>query len=282
MTKPFSMPKASLIISVYNNIPFLNAVLRSVNEQTWNDFEIIISEDGEHKEMREFLDHFSFDHSWQHLHQDDLGWRKNKALNTAILAANSEYLVFIDGDCVLHPRFMEMHLRMAKEGYILGGKRLKLNENLSNALMDGKFTYKNIHSYLIKNLFRVRKLNLRFPEESFLISPDGFFGFLPRLRKIKELRGCNMSFYKKDILILNGFDEDYIKPAIGEDADPTWRFRMAGFKLRSVRNMAIVYHLFHHEVWSEQNENVILMNEKQKKGHYQCMNGIRKLNDSPI
>lgn len=279
VTKPVSMPKASLIISVYNNIPFLNAVLHSVNEQTWNDFEIIISEDGEHQEMGEFLSRFPFVHPWQHLHQKDLGWRKNKALNKAIQAAKSDYLIFIDGDCVLHPCFMEMHMRRSKEGYILGGKRLKLNEALSKEFLEGKRSYRNIGSYLMKNVFRVRQLNIRFPEEAYVCSPDGLFGILPRIRKIKELRGCNMSFYKKDILILNGFDEDYIKPAIGEDADLTWRFKMADFKLRSVRNLAVVYHLYHHEVWSEQNENVSMMNEKQKKGRVQCLNGIKKLND---
>lgn len=282
MTKPASMPKASLIISVYNNIPFLNAVLLSVNEQTWNDFEIIISEDGEHQEMHEFLNRFPFVHPWQHLHQEDLGWRKNKALNKAIQAAKSEYLVFIDGDCVLHPRFMEMHIRLAKRNFILGGKRLKLNQDLSKEFLEGKRTYRNIGPYLIKNIFRVRQLNIRFPEEAIVCSPAGFLGLLPRIRKIKELRGCNMSFFKKDVLILNGFDEDYIRPAIGEDADLTWRFKMAGFKLRSVRNMAVVYHLYHHEVWSDQKENVSMMKEKQKKGNVQCVNGIKKINALPI
>jgi len=271
------MPKASLIISVYNNIPFLKAVLHSVNEQTWNDFEIIISEDGEHQEMREFLNRFPFVHPWQHLHQEDLGWRKNKALNNAIQASNSDYLVFIDGDCVLHPCFMEMHMRMAKEGYILGGKRLKLNEPLTKEFLEGKRSYRDIGSYLIKNAFRVRLLNIRFPEEAFVCSPNGLFGILPRIRKIKELRGCNMSFYKKDIIILNGFDEDYLRPAIGEDADPTWRFKLAGYKLRSVRNLAVVYHLNHDEVWSEQNENARMMHEKQENGHFKCLNGIQKI-----
>jgi len=271
------MPKASLIISVYNNIPFLNAVLHSVSEQTWNDFEIIISEDGEHEEMQAFLNRYPFKHSWQHLHQEDVGWQKNKALNKAILAAKSDYLVFIDGDCVVHPKFMEMHLRMAKEGYILGGKRLKLNNALSKALLNGERTYGDIGLYVWKNLLRLHTLGIRFPEEAFVISSNGILVQLARLRKIRELRGCNMSFFKKDILLINGFDQDYCKPAIGEDADITWRFKLAGFKLRSVRNLAVVYHLYHPEIWNEQNENAKLMKEKQKQGDYLCLNGIKTL-----
>jgi len=181
------MPKASLIISVYNNIPFLEVVLRSVNEQTWNDFEIIISEDGEHKEMRDFIKAFPFKHPWIHLQQEDIGWRKNKALNKAIMEAHSEYLVFVDGDCVLHPRFMESHARMAKEGCILGGKRLKLNDSLSNEFMKGNRTYRNIGFYLLKNLLRISKLGIRFPEEAFVISPESILMSLPWIRKKK----CN-------------------------------------------------------------------------------------------
>jgi len=277
LMKTISLPKASLIISVYKNIPFLNAVLLSVNEQSWNDFEIIISEDGEYQEMQDFLGHFPFKHNWQHLHQEDVGWRKNKALNKAILAAKSEYLVFVDGDCILHPKFMEMHYRLSREGYILGGKRLKLNTSLTQEFLEGVKTYQDIDNYLVRNLFKIKRLGIRFPEESFFISIKGLFGPLARFRKIKELRGCNMSFYKNDILSINGFDEDYLKPAIGEDVDITWRFRMAGFKFRSVRNLAVVYHLYHREIWNDQIENSKMMNKKQKDGHYYCLNGIETL-----
>lgn len=270
------MPKASLIVSVYDNVPFLKAVLRSVNEQTWNDFEIIISEDGEHPEMREFLELFPFLHPWQHLHQEDLGWRKNRALNRAILASNTDYLVFIDGDCVLHPRFMEMHVRKAKPGCVLGGKRLKLNDELTRGFLDEDLTYRDLSKYLLTNIFSLRKLRVRFPEESVFVAPESLLRYLLHFRKIKELRGCNMSFFKQDLLDLNGFDEDYIKPAIGEDADPTWRLNGIGLQLRSVRNLAVLYHLNHDEVWNEQDENVKLMLEKREKSLYRCINGINK------
>ena len=51
--------RCSLIISVYKNIRFLQAVLDGLNYQTEQRFEIIISEDGESEEMRTFLAHYS-------------------------------------------------------------------------------------------------------------------------------------------------------------------------------------------------------------------------------
>lgn len=61
---------------------------------------------------------------------------KNKALNNAIRHATSDWLIFIDGDCVLHPRFVEMHLRFAGEKVILAGKRVKLDPETSGFLQN--------------------------------------------------------------------------------------------------------------------------------------------------
>ena len=45
------MTLATLIISVYRNTENLRAILRSLEAQTCQDFEVIISEDGQSKEM---------------------------------------------------------------------------------------------------------------------------------------------------------------------------------------------------------------------------------------
>ena len=98
--------KASIIISVYDNTKSLKVVLDSLKLQTEKDFEIIISEDGQHENMKKFVQAYKFKHDYQHLTQEDIGWRKNKALNNAIRHAKSNWLIFIDGDCVLHRHFV--------------------------------------------------------------------------------------------------------------------------------------------------------------------------------
>lgn len=271
-----SAPKASLIISVYNDTRFLKAVLDSIKAQTFKDFEIIISEDAEHENMKTFLKDYPFENSWQHLTQEDLGWAKNRALNRAILAAKSEYLVFIDGDCVLHPQFMEQHLRLSRENLVLGGKRLKLNKKLTQSFLDGTMNPSGINRFLLLHLPLLHKKSIRYPEEGFFIAPKGFLGFIPRRRILKNITGCNMSFSKKAIMSINGFDEDYKLPAIGEDIDLIWRFQKAGYQLASVRNLAVQYHLYHKENWMDQELNLQILKEKQMKGEVRCLNGIRK------
>jgi GT2 family glycosyltransferase len=268
--------KASVIISVYNNTEFLQPVLDSLKLQTEKNFEIVISEDAQHTHMKVFIDQYIFENDRQHLTQEDIGWQKNRALNNAIKAAKSDWLIFIDGDCVLHPRFVEMHLRYADERSVLAGKRVKLDETISRLLIQNISNLDQIQSILKRRLFS-GKGKIRFIEEGIFIPPDSLLGFIPKIRRLNHLKGCNMSFSRVAIETINGFDEDYVMPAIGEDTDLSWRFEAAGFKHKSLRNLAVQYHLWHAESWVNQDDNQKMMLEKQAGNEYICKNGLKKI-----
>lgn len=268
------MIKASLIISVYKNTIALKAVLDTLKFQTNQNFEIIISEDGDSMEMKSFITAYPFKNPYKHLTQKDEGWNKNRALNRAIIASDSEWLIFIDGDCVLHPRFVEMHLRYAAANRILAGKRIKLNASDSQYLLENTDKIDIFQLKVLKRL--IKSSGTAFKEEGLFISPDSILGFIPKMRKLNHLKGCNMSFSKKAILSINGFDENYILPAVGEDADLSWRFEMAGFSHFSLRNLAVQYHLDHKENWQDQSHNLAYMRQCQTAKKYFCDNGIQK------
>jgi len=97
------------------------------------------------------------------------------------------------------------------------------------------------------------------------------------MRKLNNLKGCNMSFSKKAIYAINGFDEDYILPAIGEDFDLTWRFQAAGYHYKSVRNLAVQYHLYHPENWVDTVENMKICSRNQQENKFVCKNGLEKI-----
>ena len=267
---------ASLIISVYNNTSYLKAVLDSLEYQTNKRFEVIISEDAEHEEMKLFIEEYNYDGELFHLSQPDIGWRKNRALNRAAIFAHTDYLIFIDGDCVLHPRFIEFHLKLAGEKAILAGKRIKLNQESTQWLLSNKENLLLFQKYLLRNYRRMRKDGALFMEEGFFFNPDSILGFIPKLRSMYQLKGCNMSFSKKALYDVNGFDEDYVSPATGEDADLAWRFEGLGYKMKSLRNLAVQYHLYHPESWTDQQKNLQLMHEKKEQQEYFCSNGILK------
>lgn len=268
--------KASLIISVYKNIPFLKAVLDSLKHQSEKDFEIIISEDGSDTNMKDFVENYPFEQPYQHLWQQDLGWRKNRSLNNAIKTAKTDWLIFIDGDCILHERFIEMHLSLAKEKDVLAGKRVKLDEKSTDLILANNLDVSSIQQRLKRSLF-FGKGKIEYLEDGIFISPKSIFSFIPKFRKNNKLVGCNMSFSKKAIYAINGFDEDYTLPAFGEDRDLSWRFRAAGYNHVSLRNLAIVYHLDHPAGWINQDKNLNIYSEKFKRNEFVCKNGLIKL-----
>ncbi len=267
--------KTSLIISVYKNTKDLQVVLDDLAYQTILPDEVIVSEDGDSVEMRLFLGQYFSNLNIVHLAQPDFGWQKNKALNRAILKSSNPYLIFIDGDCVLHHKFIENHITFAETDKILAGKRVKLGATFSEKLRNTNLL--DFEKNFVFKSFAVFKDKVRFFEEALYFNPNSFLGKLAKKRKMRWLKGCNFSCYKEALVAINGFDEDYKLPAIGEDIDLVWRFAGLGYQLKSVRNFAVQYHLHHKENWTSQDENIAIMTQKQKTRTFKCQNGLEKL-----
>jgi hypothetical protein len=77
------------------------------------------------------------------------------------------------------------------------------------------------------------------------------------------LLGCNFSLYKKDILAINGFDERYEAPSIGEDSDVEFRLGLNGVKVKSLNHIAVQYHLYH-KLQERLQKNLDLFEEVKK------------------
>ena len=268
--------KVSLIISVYKDVVALRTILDALRFQRYGNYEIIVSEDGENEEMKQFLRGYSHPNPVVHLTQPDVGWRKNQALNRAIRESSGEYLIFIDGDCVPHHRFVDGHVRFASPRKIMAGKRVKLGPRFSERFKSEIGTLLTLERKVLTQPFAWRRDGGRFEEEGFYIDPDGLLAFILPLRPARLLKGCNMSFFREAIEAINGFDEDYQLPAVGEDIDLTWRFKGMGYELASVRNLAIQYHLHHKENWSDQSHNRKLLAEKMAAGRFVCSNGLTR------
>ncbi len=265
-----------MIISVYKNTVFLNTVLEGLRYQTVKPDEVIISEDGDSQEMGEFLGKYEDSGlNMIHLTQKDNGWRKNRALNRAIVAASGDYLIFIDGDCVLHTHFIENHARLASTENILAGKRVKLGPFFSSELQ--KAPLLDFQQGLLGRIPQLRKDGAQFVEEAVYVPLNPITNAVIRVLGISSIKGCNFSCFKAAMLAINGFDEDYVRPAVGEDIDLVWRFRGMGYQMVSVKHFAVQYHLYHVESWSSQEENMVLLREKQASRQFRCLNGIEKL-----
>lgn len=258
-------------------------VLDALVYQTYSDFEIIISEDGSNDEMASFVKSYKSLQPITHVTQEDIGWQKNKALNNAVRNSKGDYLIFIDGDCVLHHRFIEEHKQLSDRKGIVAGKRIKLGPAYSKLYLDGRKDFLVLEKMIATQFTKLKADGAKFIEEGVYLNPRGILGFISRLRTMKHLKGCNMSFYKSALEEINGFDEDYTLPAVGEDADLAWRFRGLGYHLISARNRAVQYHLYHTENWTDQTVNLSIMEDKMSRNEFVCSNGLKKfsINRSP-
>ena len=259
----------SLIISYYKNIPNLRLILKGLAQQSCQDFEVIVSEDDNNPETAKFLDEMRQEYKFtiQHLHQQvDNGFRKNEMLNKSVQAAKGKTIVFIDGDCVPHPHFIEAYVRYTEPNKILQGRRVMLDEKTSKEALE-KVSLKKLNYW--KLLFtKSRKLKEGLYLKYFTLAIDK-----------KGLLGCNWGIQKQELFKVNGFDEDYVQPGAGEDVDIEWRLKGAGMTTKLMKNKAIVYHLHHKRSYQEKVvlNNLSMMEQKQQANQIKCLNGIKKL-----
>jgi glycosyltransferase involved in cell wall biosynthesis len=101
-------PTVSVIVPAFQAAPFIAATVDSVLAQTWQDFEIVVVNDGspDTPELRDAL--APYRSRIRYLEQPQGG--PSRARNTAIAAATGEWLAFLDGDDAWAPGFLTAQL----------------------------------------------------------------------------------------------------------------------------------------------------------------------------
>jgi glycosyltransferase involved in cell wall biosynthesis len=264
------MSAVSIIVAVYKNVPALELLLRALQHQSDQRFEVIITEDNDGAPMRECIaaarERCTF--AITHLSQPDRGFRKDLALNRAIAASNTDYLVFIDGDCIPHRHFVKAHSTSRRKGFALYGRRVMLSERRTAqayASLSAPDAARP-HTFGIVELWRSGCTRL---------DCMWYLPFLPQTVTSKSmLIGCNWSIHKQHLIDVNGFDEDFITPGCGEDTEIEGRLLRAGVRLKKVKNHALQYHLHHPENYSDTVPSMQLMAAKRAAGAVFCANGL--------
>jgi len=255
----------SIIISYYKNTKNLKAIFNALIFQTDKYFEVIVSEDDNSFETIELIKRYSSKLNIKHISHQDKGFRKNIVLNKSIVASTNEGLVFIDGDCIPNKHFVYQYKKNIEKGTFLIGRRVMLSKKISDKILSSN------------GFFRINLLKL-FLFGAKVLEDGVYLPFIDTKVSKRGLCGCNWAVCKSDILAVNGFDEEYLNPGVGEDVDIEWRLLENACKQKSIRNKAIVYHLYHERGYSEDNvqENYKLLDLKKKEDNIFCKNGIVK------
>ncbi|PWA06137.1 glycosyltransferase family 2 protein [Flavobacterium psychrotolerans] len=256
--------KVGLLISTYNWPESLNLVLKSALLQTRLPDEILIADDGSNQTTIILIEEYQkkYDIPIKHFWQEDKGFRKSKILNKAIAGATADYIIQVDGDCILHPKFIEDHVNAAEKGLYLYGSRVNILPNAIEEVFAKNIITFSVFSKEIKN--KTRAIHIPFLSQLY----KSHFGIS------KKFRGCNVSFWRKDFIAINGYNEDY-EGWGREDSDLVIRMGNNGIKAKRLRYAGIVYHI-HHKTSSKDNFelNDKRQNETILKKTVWIMNGV--------
>ena len=147
------MPFFSVIIPLYNKESYIEATVKSVLNQTFSDFEVILVDDGSTDNSLEVVKSFS------DLRIHIIENNKNKGLsasrNTGIKNAKANYIAFLDADDLWKPTFLEkinFLINKYPQASIFATKYDILLKN--NKLIEYQFQIKNFNNYgVISNFF---------------------------------------------------------------------------------------------------------------------------------
>ncbi|WP_347372841.1 glycosyltransferase family 2 protein [Aequorivita sp. Q41] len=258
--------KTSLLISTYNWPKALELVLLSVHNQSEQPDEILIADDGSSEDTKRLIEDFQkkliapIHHFWH----EDKGFRKAIILNKAIAEAKGDYIIQADGDCIMHKDFVRDHKALAQKNVYLFGSRVNIQEKFLPKLFDSQ----KIKFGFFDEGIKKRTRNLRIPILS---------GLYKTKNEISDkMRGCNVSFWKKDVVAVNGYNEAF-EGWGREDSELIIRMMNNGVLGRRLRYRGIVYHIWHRvkdQSRFEINDN--LQSKAVAEKSKWCENGIDK------
>lgn len=244
-----SAPKASIILATYQWPEALSLVLSALLTQSEQSFEVMIADDGSDERTKAVIEEYRRRASFriEHFWQENKGFRKCRILNEAIRAARGEALIFLDGDCVPHKHFVAQHCALVDDKHYVAGRRVDLSREFTAKLSPSRVE-KGILNGVATGLFKLFVDSLR--KEGSKPFHRAYMVRAPLLRKafgmerVVDLKGCNFSVRRADMLAIDGFDEAY--EGYGrEDTDVEIRLQNLGLKIKSAKNLCLQFHLWH-------------------------------------
>lgn len=215
--KSHKLIKVSIIVPVYNTEKYLDSCLKSIENQTLKDIEIICINDGSKDNSLEILkNHKSKDNRIKIINQENSG--VSAARNAGIRSAVGEYIAFVDSDDLISPDMCERNYNNSKKydtditefGNITfrDGEEISLerkeiydeskiifsscqnNENPFNKLkIDGSVVWNKLwkRDFLIKN-------NIYF-KEGISLGEDSLFDWIAIAQARRVLQDTNVFYY---------------------------------------------------------------------------------------
>jgi glycosyltransferase involved in cell wall biosynthesis len=228
----------AVIVSTFERPGHLIRCLASLEAQRGVDglFEVVVTDDGSRDETLPLLADAARRSPFPltfttHEHE---GFRLARCRNEGVAASSAPYLLFTDGDCILPPDHVRIHLACRRQRRLVAGDCLRLDEAASG---------------------RVEAASLRagrFPAplpagERLRLGLKGLRGKLYEATRTPlkpRLSGNNIGVWRSDYERVNGFDEQFVGWGL-EDRDLQVRLERLGLRAWSILLHTAPVHLWH-------------------------------------
>lgn len=257
--------RTSLVIVTYERPEALARVLASVEAQTRPPDEVIVADDGSGPAVAAVVMSRAakLPSPLAYVRQEHAGFRAGRMRNEAIARATGDYVLLLDGDMVLHPRFVADHVRAARPGYWTQGVRIPLDEAATaRVLRDGRLP----SPFMPGVDLRRRPYALHAPLLTARLGRAA--------NAFVAVKSCNQAFWREDLLRTNGFDEEFAGWG-SEDKELCARLRNAGVRRQTLVFSAIAWHLAHRPASrAGVRANQERWRETVRSGRIRCNRGI--------
>ncbi len=240
---PPPLPSVSLIITTYNAPQYLRLALESaLCQSVVQPHEIVVADDGSRddvflvtREIRKTTD-VPVLHVWQ----PDEGFRLNRSRNNAIAVATGDYLVLLDGDCFVGPRFIEDHARAARPGRFVAATRTHLLPKRRDYVL--KTGDRRVSLFTPDTTKRLHSMRSRLLSQ--ITSKAGALDETLTMSERRGVAGANLGFWRSDAVKVNGFNEEFTGYG-GDDIEFANRLIRAGVVRYKLEHLAVAYHFAH-------------------------------------
>ena len=150
-----STPKISICIPTYNGEKYLQEALDSINQQTYKDFEVVVSDDASTDETLKIIENFKNNVGFPvyiYNHEPSgigVNW------NNSIRHANGEYIKFLFQDDILEPTCLEKMQKVLdsnpKVGLVASKREFIINKEISEATETWLQTYDDLQQHFMPN-----------------------------------------------------------------------------------------------------------------------------------
>lgn len=214
------MPKVSVIVPVYNVEKYIVKCLESLLNQTLEDIEIIVVNDGSPDNSQEIIDKYVLEYKDKIKSYIKPNGGLSDARNYGIEKATGEYIGFVDGDDFVDIRMFETMYNEAHKkksdivvcnlNYVYDYDIIPTSSNVLEETTNIKDVMLNIYPTAWNKIYKrtfINKHKLRFKKNVWYEDVEFIYRVLPYVNKISCVKNCFYQYVQREGAITKTYDK---------------------------------------------------------------------------